>query len=190
MNNIFRAEELITKSGRQYPVVGGRLRVAHENNDKMSITTELIQFESMKYAVVKSCVANEKGKFTGYGVASASKDSRLVDSLLELAETRAVARSLRFSGCGVEFTGSEELPSAPLNGNTERIREIPLLSTVQDLISNEQIYSITRIAESNKWDVIEVLKRILKRPSIRSIDEVTSKQASLVISRMKEALAA
>jgi hypothetical protein len=33
----------------------------------------------------------------------------LADSLVELAETRAIARALRFGGIGVEYTGAEEV---------------------------------------------------------------------------------
>ena len=105
----FKPEELISKNGKKYPVVGGRLRVAHGENQALSITTDLIQFEPMSHATVKASVTTEKGVFSAYGAASASKDDRLVDSLLELAETRAIARALRFAGYGVEYTGVEEI---------------------------------------------------------------------------------
>ena len=104
----FKPEELITKGNKCYPVVGGRLRVAHEENKALSTQTELVQFESLNHAVVKASIGSEKGQYSAYGVASSSKDERLIDSLLELAETRAIA--LRFAGYGVEYTGSEELP--------------------------------------------------------------------------------
>ena len=39
----------------------------------------------------------------------AQRDARLAESLIELAETRSIARALRFAGFGLEFTGAEEV---------------------------------------------------------------------------------
>ena len=93
----FRSDELVTKNVKSYPVVGGRLRVAHDANPALSIKTEFIQFEPSISAVIKAELITEKGTFTAYGASSVSKDERLSESLLELAETRAIARALRFA---------------------------------------------------------------------------------------------
>ena len=50
-----------------------------------------------------------KGQFVGYGTANSQRDTRLAESLVELAETRSIARALRFAGFGLEFTGAEEV---------------------------------------------------------------------------------
>ena len=115
-NNGFRDDELVTRRQKVngewvetvFPRVGGRLRLAHEGNGKLSIQTEVVQFDDA-VAVVKATVSTEKGSFCGFGTASAQRDQRLADSLLELAETRSIARSLRFSGYGMEYTGAEEV---------------------------------------------------------------------------------
>ena len=114
----FRPEEIISmrrlnrKTGEwsetEYPKVGGRLRIAHEQNDSISITTEVIQYDG-KVAVVKALCTTDKGSYSGIGMASVDRDSKLADSILELAETRSIARSLRFSGVGVEFCSAEEI---------------------------------------------------------------------------------
>jgi hypothetical protein len=114
--NGFREDELVgrrVKVGnewetKKFPIVGARLRILHEDNDKLSIQTEIIRLES-DLAVVKAAVENHKGKFNGTGTASVQRDARLADSLVELAETRAIARALRFGGIGVEYTGAEEV---------------------------------------------------------------------------------
>jgi len=112
VNNKFHPDELVNMKGKVYPVVGGRLRLAHEDGID-GITTQLIRFEPDELAVVSARVTlateKESRPFTGHGVASAKKDARLRDSLLELAETRAIARALRFAGYGVEYTGAEEI---------------------------------------------------------------------------------
>ena len=115
-NNGFRDDELVTRRQKVngewvetiFPRVGGRLRLAHEGSGKLSIQTEAVQFgESL--AVVKATVTTDKGSFCGFGTASSQRDQRLADSLLELAETRSIARGLRFSGYGVEYTSAEEV---------------------------------------------------------------------------------
>lgn len=115
-SNSFREEELVLRKQRingewtetYFPKVGGRLRLAHEGNQSLSIQTEVIRFDDT-CAVVKAAINTEKGTFCGFGTASAQRDARLADSLLELAETRSIARALRFSGYGVEYTGAEEV---------------------------------------------------------------------------------
>jgi len=114
--NGFREDELILRKQKVngewvetiFPRVGGRLRLAHEQNDRLGIQTEVVRFDDT-CAVVKATVTTMKGSFCGFGTACAQRDQRLADSLLELAETRSIARSLRFSGYGVEYTSAEEM---------------------------------------------------------------------------------
>jgi hypothetical protein len=124
--NGFREDELVSrrvKVGNEwqtkvFPVVGGRLRIIHETSSHLNIATEIVRLES-DFAVVRATLESEKGRFCGTGTASAQRDARLADSLVELAETRAIARSLRFGGVGVEFTSAEEV-SHVVNSEPER----------------------------------------------------------------------
>jgi len=127
-NGQFREEELVSRrvkvgnewQTRVFPVVGGRLRIMHENNDQIGIQTEIVRLDP-DFVVVKAAVESQKGKFNGTGTASAQRDARLADSLVELAETRAIARALRFGGVGVEYTGAEEVSHvAAAEPETER----------------------------------------------------------------------
>ena len=114
----FRPEEIVSmrrlnrKTGEwsetEYPKVGGRLRIAHEKNDSISITTEVIQYDG-KVAVVKALCTTDKGSYSGIGMSSVERDAKIAPAILELAETRAIARSLRFSGVGVEYCSAEEV---------------------------------------------------------------------------------
>src|SRR5208337_1440508 len=114
--NAFREDELVTRKmkvngewqSRTFPVVGGRLRILHENNDHLGIQTEIIRLDN-DFVVVKAAVESQRGKFNGTGTASGQRDAKLADSLVELAETRAIARALRFGGIGVEYTSAEEV---------------------------------------------------------------------------------
>lgn len=109
MNSGFYKEELVKVQNKEYPVVGGRLRLAHEGNKQLSIETSIVQY-SAEIAVIQAKVTTEQGTFSGLGNASVTRDARLKLAILELAETRAIARALRFAGYGVEYTGFEEMP--------------------------------------------------------------------------------
>jgi hypothetical protein len=114
--NGFREDELVSRrvkvgnewQTKTFPIVAGRLRLAHEDNQKLNLQTELVNWDG-KYAVFKCCAVTGKGQFIGYGTANAQRDARLVESLVELAETRSIARALRFAGYGMEYTGAEEV---------------------------------------------------------------------------------
>lgn len=103
--NGFREDELVSRKvkvgnewqTRVFPIIGGRLRILHESNEHLSIQTEIVRLEN-DFVVVKAAVESQKGTFNGTGTASAQRDARLAESLVELAETRAIARALRFGG--------------------------------------------------------------------------------------------
>ncbi len=113
---IFRGDELLKRRQKvdgewiemPYPKLGGRLRVLHELHQAISINTEIVQM-SPEFVVVRATIQTDKGSYSGTGTASAQRDARLADSLAELAETRAIARSLRFCGIGTEYGSAEEV---------------------------------------------------------------------------------
>jgi hypothetical protein len=106
--NQFRGDEIAKIDNSLYPRIGGRLRLAHEENHKLSITTNIIKYDG-KVAVVSAICSTNKGCFQGFGMASTDRDQEIAPAILELAETRAIARSLRFAGYGVEYCSAEEV---------------------------------------------------------------------------------
>jgi hypothetical protein len=114
--NGFREDELARRrvkvngewQTRIFPVVGGRLRLAHEENQSLNLQTEMVNWDG-QFAIFKCCAVTSKGQFVGYGTANSQRDTKLAESLIELAETRAIARALRFAGYGMEYTGAEEV---------------------------------------------------------------------------------
>ena len=85
-----------------YPKVGGRLRLAHEANEQMSITTEIVRYDENIAVVVAVCTTS-KGSFPGIGMANTRRVHSIASAILELAGTRAIARSIRFAGYGVKY---------------------------------------------------------------------------------------
>ena len=134
-NNQFREDEIVIMSHvdkrtgevvtRPYPKVGGRLRLAHEENGSLNISTEIIRYEE-NVAVVRALATTKKGYFNGLGMASLERDQRIAPAILELAETRAIARSLRFAGYGVEYCSAEEVSHLENGGLIEQTGESPL----------------------------------------------------------------
>jgi len=127
-NGAFREDELVSRKvkingewqTRTFPIIGGRLRLAHEQNDNLSLQTDLVSWDG-QYAVFKCSAQTAKGQFIGYGTSNAQRDARLAESLIELAETRSIARALRFAGYGLEFCGAEEITGvAEGEQNSER----------------------------------------------------------------------
>jgi hypothetical protein len=112
VTNGFREDELFTETvngqTRVFPVVGGRLRLAHEENQNLNLQTEMVSWDG-QYAIFKCSAVTSKGQYVGYGTANSQRDAKLAESLIELAETRSIARALRFAGYGVEFTSAEEV---------------------------------------------------------------------------------
>ena len=104
----FRDDEISVIRGNPYPKIAGRLRLVHEQNETLSITTDIVRYDD-SVAVVKAECTTMKGSFCGLGMASLERDRKIAPAILELAETRAIARSLRFSGYGVEFCSAEEV---------------------------------------------------------------------------------
>jgi hypothetical protein len=131
-NNLFREDEIVIMShvdkrtgevvSRPYPKVGGRLRLAHEENENLNISTKIIRYEE-NVAVVRAQATTNKGTFNGLGMASLERDQQIAPAILELAETRAIARSLRFAGFGVEYCSAEEVSHLENGGLIEQTGE-------------------------------------------------------------------
>ena len=146
-NNLFREDEIVIMSHvdkrtgevvtRPYPKVGGRLRLAHEENGSLSISTEIIRYEE-NVAVVKALATTKKGTFNGLGMASLERDQRIAPAILELAETRAIARSLRFAGYGVEYCSAEEVSHLENGGLFDGPGENGSLGSEQDFKSSDE----------------------------------------------------
>ncbi len=119
VNGQFREDEVVVLQSNingqgvenRHVKVGGKLRVLHQENEKVSISTEVIKLEP-DCAVIKATVQTAKGTFTGIGVATLNMDPRIGDAIVSLSETRAVARACRHAGYAMDACGAEELAFA------------------------------------------------------------------------------
>jgi len=111
--------ERLRPSIDDYVVFEQLLEEAHKKFKNLSIkTTVMVSDESDgkklqelldKGFVVRAIVKTEKGIYTAYGYATPENTTKIVkDALLRMAETRAVARALRFA-TGIGKTLKEDL---------------------------------------------------------------------------------
>jgi hypothetical protein len=211
--NQFREDEVIIleqlRDGKMvksiHPKIGGRLRLAHEQNQQISITTEIIKYDE-NVAVVKSITTTMKGSFPGLGMASVERDSSIAPAILELAETRAIARSLRFAGYGVEYCSAEEVSHLQMNGgNNPPSDEKPQTKPPQEeakggdadkpdgggnggngdaRISNKQLSYIVTLGKGLKLNSKDLDQETVKTFGVK-MAFLTTKQASTFIDQLK-----
>lgn len=184
MPNTFKNEELVKVQGKIYPVVGGRLRLAHDENKNLSIETSVIQYNN-ESTVVQASIKTDKGTFTGLGNASVKRDRVLSNAILELAETRAIARALRFAGYGVEYTGFEEvgedknLVSDEQDGHREGMPQT-------EGATKAQINTIFRIAKNLNISNDELRELIQDTTGKSYSKDLSRRDASQIIALLKE----
>ena len=87
----------------------------------ISFQPEMVNWNG-QYAIFKCSAITNKGQFVGYGTANSQRDARLAESLVELAETRSIARALRFAGLGLNSHRQKKFrmssPKSPKDSKT------------------------------------------------------------------------
>ncbi len=184
MLSAFRNEELVKVQGKTYPVVGGRLRLAHDENKSLSIETSVVQY-SEETTVVQASVKTEKGTFNGLGNASVKRDRVLSNAILELAETRAIARALRFAGYGVEYTGFEEVGEGK-NQLAEEQHEQAEIQKKSEAATKAQVNTIFSIAKNLNMSNDELRELIQDKTGKNFSKDLSKRDASQIISILKE----
>lgn len=190
MLNSFRDEELVKVQGKTYPVVGGRLRMAHNQNKLLSIET-FIKFYNESSIVIQAKVKTEKGSFCGIGNASIKRDRILANAIIELAETRAIARALRFAGYGVEYTGYEEMGDNK-NSNWDNDSDSTAVNSIDDThsttssVSKSQLNTIFSMAQNINMSNDE-LRNVIKELTGKSYTkDLSNKDIDSIIGFLKE----
>jgi len=214
MNTAFREDELITRKvkvgnewqTRTFPVVGGRLRLAHEGNGKLSLQTKLVSWNG-DFAAVKCVAVTEKGQFVGYGTANNQRDARLAESLIELAETRSIARALRFAGFGMEFCRAEEVShvaddDAPPTYSKDSDHEGPRSTgqncptvkgesqkrIVQGQATQAQVRALYALTRRNGYGEVQI-EEMLQPMNASCFEDLSREDASHLISHLQTAQA-
>jgi hypothetical protein len=187
MLNSFKNEELVKVQGKIYPVVGGRLRLAHDENKLLSIETSILHYKDDS-VVIQARITTEKGIFSGIGNASTKRDRVLANAIIELAETRAIARSLRFAGYGVEYTGFEEVGEAKnLESESKQQNEADTSEeNAPSLASKSQLNTIFSLAQNINMSTEELRVLMQEMTGKNYSKELSKKDASSIINFLKQ----
>jgi hypothetical protein len=119
---------------KTYPLVGEKLRILREHFPDASLVTEIVtSYTERDTVTIRATIKQGTREATALGTSSAIGDKALQDSLFELAETRAIARALRFFGIGVDSTGAEEVQGRrPLEERTAAVDSLPRARPLQE----------------------------------------------------------
>lgn len=119
---------VVNVQGKDFITFPGLLAEAHSQG-LVGIETNLVNPESKDAPIVKAIITlRGEGPqnfkvFTGYGDATKTNvASKVAGALLRMAETRAIARALRFA-CNIDMTAIEELDSE--NENVTSVKATP-----------------------------------------------------------------
>ncbi len=107
---------IVNVQGKDFITFPGLLAEAH-NQGLSEITTEIVTPLDLNNPIVKATVKLSKiegnqirnSSYTGYGDANSNNVAKKVaGALIRMAETRAIARALRFA-CNIDMTALEEI---------------------------------------------------------------------------------
>jgi len=81
--NQFRDDEILVldqlREGKSvkniFPKIGGRLRLAHEENEQLSISTEIVRYDEA-IAVVRATSTTMKGNFPGHEIRNDNQEGK------------------------------------------------------------------------------------------------------------------
>ena len=160
------SKHIIPLQGKDFILFAGLLEIAHEQG-LSSVNTEVIQLEPV--VVIKATVTTSKGTFTGIGDASENNVNRMIaPHKIRMAETRAVARALRFATnigmTALEELGGEEIKevktepkeSVPIKQNDTILNEFGGTVVPEELISEGQAKRLFAISKEAGWTNEEV----------------------------------
>ena len=115
--NGFREDELVSRKvkingewqTRTFPVVGGRLALSPRAKRQAEPANQAGELGWSICGLSSAALSPAKGSSYGYWHRQQPKRCPTCRKPVELAETRSIARALRFAGFGLEFTGAEEV---------------------------------------------------------------------------------
>lgn len=156
----FSTDKVVKLQGKEYVLFEGLLEVAHEHCHLQSISTNLIQLPTQEspFCIVQATVTTDKGEsFQGIGDASpANVNKMIVPHLIRMAETRAVARALRFlTGFGTAFEELGDL-SEQQETNRKPVQSVSAPAPVQTPKTNKEVVKqqLEQVAKVSEQEAI------------------------------------
>lgn len=186
--------------GKDYVMVNERIKEFKRLYPDYAIVTEIEHLEDAM-CVIKAMVLDAEGnpKATGHAYEREGSTNINKTSFIENCETSAVGRALGFMGIGIDTSicSAEELAIAISQQETpEQIAErkmkdlgdaeIPTAEEFTQAVKNasdQQVTMIRGIAEK----IGQPIDKICTKYKVRNLHELTPKQATEIIEKLKEA---
>jgi len=165
------SQYIVNVQGKDFITFPGLLAEAHAQG-LQSIQTELVNTD-LKNPVVKATVillvdGKTTKTFTGYGDANADNVAKkVVGALLRMAETRSIARALRFA-CNIDMAALEEL------------------SSDDDVINHQKPQTVAPKTGFNKPAPTPVVKAAEVAPVIKTQSTIPEPSLSQALSGLKK----
>lgn len=182
------------KSGKDFILFTGLLNLGHDEGLK-DITTNIEQMPSKDngmYAVVSASVVTERGSFSGIGDAAPdSVNKMLLPHLLRMAETRAIARALRFATnigmtCLEELSSDSVMSKGQSNQPAPKKQYTPSASGDSQICTEKQINYIRKLFKDTPMDAgqrQEFVENLIG--PVKSLGELSKNQAGKLIETLQ-----
>lgn len=176
---------IIKLQGKDFILFEGLLHLAHQEGLR-KVKTQVLQIPSMQndhLAVVQAEVETDKGFFTGLGDASPeSVNKNVTPHLIRLAETRALARALRFA-INIGMTTVEELGDINLQeiGPNQQLGDN---SGEEEIPAQEVIIGFGKYAGKKMGEILEEDRGYLEWLAENARDEQIRKSAKDLVSQL------
>lgn len=185
--------------GKDYVMVNERIKEFKRLYPDYAIVTEIEHLED-KMCVVKAMILDAEGnpKATGHAYEREGSTNINKTSFIENCETSAVGRALGFMGIGIDTSicSAEELAIAISQQETpEQIAERKLNGEDVQLPSGEDFAKAMKNASTQQVTMIKSIAERIGQPidkictkyKVRNLHELTPKQATEIIEKLKEA---
>lgn len=170
---------------KEYVLLAGLLKLAHDNG-LQRVQSKVLQFphaENAQTAVVQVQVVTQTGCFSATGDASPESVSpKMVPHLIRLAETRALARALRWAN-NIALTALEELGYEAPVSHSEPESNDPKLP--QRPITKAQCQAVQRLARYLGWSEQNLSHEVYARFET-ALNALDRSQASLLIQELQQ----
>lgn len=182
-----KKEHIINLQGKDFILFAGLLEIAHEEG-LSEIKTEVIELRPA--AIIKATVTTEKGTFTGIGDACVDNVNKMIAKhYIRMAETRAIARALRFATnigmTALEEMGGDEKEESPKPKEAPKPKESPapwdddfggtVVEEGEPVITEKQRARLFALAKQNGF-TDEELKNLLGSYGYETSKEVKRKE--------------
>ncbi len=176
--------------GRDYTTLAGLLQRAHEEG-LSSVQTKVVTlpYENPDgVAIVQATVKTSKGTFEATGDASTNNVGEGIQvHLVRMAETRAIARALRWATNSASTAEEEIDPTHPVAIFDQRMREgLPSSGNGNKTVTSRQMGMILRLLrEQNRRQ--EDFRTEVQQRFDRPLDQISVAQASELIQELMAA---